>query len=352
MRLSNVMFGSLLILSGSVTGTAHQSTGEAATVRAIDVSGARPVLRAVEALRERYQVAITYEEPRYVYAQDLEDISYIHKGPVPSGVKLIAPRGGTIHFRYAEMNGKPQEDMASLIQRLLMEHAAQGGPLFDVRERTMPKGIQWNVVALKARGSSGDFVDQPDILGVPIFIPKERRTEAEFLKEMLQQLRTETGYPVVLGTVETRINWGTAELGADNVPARDALVSLFGREMVWDLNYDPEGGGKYVLNLLWTPRPPQPLNPFPPPPALTRPTGPGHIPPGAVLHQMTTRRGRMELQSKLAQAGYYTGAPSGEWDGATTEGLKKFQAANNLPVTGRLDFETIHKLGLDVGQPQ
>ncbi len=353
MKVIDTICAGILLLASTLasTVTAQQIPGEAATVRTIDVGTARPVLLATQILAERYHIPITYEEPRYINAQDLQDISYVHKGPVPRGVKLVAPRAGTIHFQYAEVNGKPQEDITSLIRRLLTEYAAQGGPVFDVRERTTPNGPEWNVVAVKARGSSGGFVDQPDILGALIFIPKARRSEREFLVEMLQQLRTETGYRVMLGTVETRIDLGTAELGADNVPARDVLVSLFGRSMVWGLNYDPEGDD-YVLNLVWTPRPRQPLNAFTlPSTPRPQPTGPTHIPMGAVMHMARMRGGIMHIQSVLAQAGYYNGEPTGQWDEKTINGLKQFQAANNLRVTGRLDPETIRKLGLDVVTP-
>jgi hypothetical protein len=254
-----ILAGLFAILIQLANTAAPQSTEQAATVKSIDINNARPVLRAVEALRERYHLAITYEEPRYVHPQDLQDMSYIHKGPVPAGAKLIAPRDQRIYFQYPEVNGKPQEDVTSLLRRLLAEFAAQGGPVFDVRERTLAKGTQWNVIARKARGSFGDLEDQPDILGVPIFVPKAQRTEGEFLREMLQQLRTTTGYRVALGQVDNNIHMGKAELGADNIPARDVLANLHGTEMVWDLNYDPEGEGKYVLNLVWT-APPQPYS--------------------------------------------------------------------------------------------
>jgi hypothetical protein len=252
MRPSGVVGHVILgILSATAAAAGLQSTGNEKIVRSIDVTDARPILRAVEALRERYHVAITYEDPRYANSQDLQDISYIHRGPLASGVKLIAPRGGTINFTYQEVSGKPQENVLSLIRRLLTEYAAQGGPVFDVLERTTPSGQEWNVIAMKARGADGAFSNQPDILGAHIFVPKAKRSIADMLVEMLQQLKTETGYRVVLGTTERGV--GTAELGADNVSARDVLLQLYGTSMVWDLNYDPEGEGMYVLNLLPNP---------------------------------------------------------------------------------------------------
>jgi hypothetical protein len=204
-------------------------------------------------------------------------------------------------------------------------------------------------VPIKARSEQGTLVNQPDVLGASIFIPKARRSEADFLGEVLSQLSTATGYQAIMGTVQTNLGIGTADLGADNVSARELLSQLAGTSLFWEFDYDPENGGRYVLNLGQVPRTPSALNAFTMVPASRpEPTGPGHIPTGAVLHRMSTTRGRMELQSKLAQAGYYTGEPNGQWDTNTIEALKKFQGANNLPITGRLDPETIRKLGIDI----
>ncbi len=53
-----------------------------------------------------------------------------------------------------------------------------------------------------------------------------------------------------------------------------------------------------------------------------------------------------EIQGKLAEAGYYSGQPSGRWDSATTAAMQKFQESQNLKPTGKLDALTLQKLGL------
>jgi hypothetical protein len=606
-----------VVLSLAANTAARQNAADSTTVRTIDVGTARPVLRAIEALRERYHVPITYEEPRYVYAQDLQDISYVHKGPVPAGVRLVAPRGGTIHFEYPEVSGKPQEGITVLIRRLVAGYAAQGGPVFDVRERSTAGGPEWNVVAVRARDKWGTFVDQPDILGALVSIPEAQRSASEFVTEILQQVRSVTGCEVRWSSDVGHFETWTEKFSAQGVSARDALVELFSQShtpIVWDMNHDPESN-RFILTFIRTPepenvfpvssppasqptgpigpkhmpsgaqtkdsgsavemidrtsgrslrdvleelerrysilityeeplyaslddvedrtsdlKPPLPkhrlwslksrtihfqyatlngkpqedttvllrrllnqyateggavfevrqrtlpggatewnvipvkakdysgkfadqpdvlctlinlhkgaqtlihmedeiqyqlnaagyqfevgatpfggfriefgtdhlparevlatmigkepivwqllydpasaaywLNVTPAPfvpngnlpannpqpylvarPAPVKATGTKHMPPAPVHHRMTTTWGRMELQSKLAQAGYYSGEPSGQWDEKTAEALKKFQAANNLPVTGKLDPDTIRKLGLDVITPR
>jgi putative peptidoglycan binding protein len=53
-----------------------------------------------------------------------------------------------------------------------------------------------------------------------------------------------------------------------------------------------------------------------------------------------------EIQSALAHGGYYQGDPNGKWDGNTIAALQKFQSANGLDSTGKLDAPSLQKLGL------
>ncbi len=53
-----------------------------------------------------------------------------------------------------------------------------------------------------------------------------------------------------------------------------------------------------------------------------------------------------EIQSALARGGYYQGDPNGKWDSNTISALQKFQSANNLNASGKLDAPSLQKLGL------
>jgi peptidoglycan hydrolase-like protein with peptidoglycan-binding domain len=53
-----------------------------------------------------------------------------------------------------------------------------------------------------------------------------------------------------------------------------------------------------------------------------------------------------EIQTALDQKGFYEGEPSGKWDARSVDAMKKFQAANGLPATGKLDAKSLQKLGL------
>lgn len=53
-----------------------------------------------------------------------------------------------------------------------------------------------------------------------------------------------------------------------------------------------------------------------------------------------------EVQSALARGGYYKTDPTGKWGADTVDALQRFQSANGLDVTGKLDALTLQKLGL------
>lgn len=53
-----------------------------------------------------------------------------------------------------------------------------------------------------------------------------------------------------------------------------------------------------------------------------------------------------EIQSALSRNGFYEGNLNGKWDSSSVTALQKFQSANGLDPTGKLDALSLQKLGL------
>ncbi|MGA9184845.1 MAG: peptidoglycan-binding domain-containing protein [Candidatus Acidiferrales bacterium] len=53
-----------------------------------------------------------------------------------------------------------------------------------------------------------------------------------------------------------------------------------------------------------------------------------------------------EIQSALSRGGYYDGDPNGKWDSNTIDAMQKFQSANGLTASGKIDSLSLQKLGL------
>jgi peptidoglycan hydrolase-like protein with peptidoglycan-binding domain len=95
-------------------------------------------------------------------------------------------------------------------------------------------------------------------------------------------------------------------------------------------------------------------------PAAAQTAMPTHKPPSTAAHTAHSRhhprepRGQSapapdritEIQTALARENAYQGDPTGVWDAATIDAMKRFQTAQNLPPTGKIDALTLQHLGL------
>jgi peptidoglycan hydrolase-like protein with peptidoglycan-binding domain len=53
-----------------------------------------------------------------------------------------------------------------------------------------------------------------------------------------------------------------------------------------------------------------------------------------------------EIQAALQKDGSYGGEPTGKWDAATSDAMKKYQEKNGVNPTGKIDAVSLNKLGL------
>jgi peptidoglycan hydrolase-like protein with peptidoglycan-binding domain len=53
-----------------------------------------------------------------------------------------------------------------------------------------------------------------------------------------------------------------------------------------------------------------------------------------------------DIQTALQKDGSYEGQPTGKWDAATTEAMKKYQDKNGISPPGKIDAVSLNKLGL------
>lgn len=60
----------------------------------------------------------------------------------------------------------------------------------------------------------------------------------------------------------------------------------------------------------------------------------------------------MQAQKILKDRGFYAGEQSGKLDDDTRAGLKKYQGAENIKVTGTLNKLTLEKMGVELTEKQ
>jgi peptidoglycan hydrolase-like protein with peptidoglycan-binding domain len=59
-----------------------------------------------------------------------------------------------------------------------------------------------------------------------------------------------------------------------------------------------------------------------------------------------------QAQAVLKSRGFFSGEPNGKLDDATREGLRKYQAAESIKVTGTLNKPTLEKMGIVLTERQ
>ena len=218
----------------------------------LSVDDPRPVAAAVKLLRDKYGLAITYEDPRFVYESDLVDeTDPKYRQAHPGGVRALTPKGGRLEISYAvsPVTGKPENPRATL-QMLLDAHASTGYP---GRFRIKLDSQYFHIIPAKIKNGSGEWVDQGSILDIPITFPKQERSVYITLKTITEALSQATQTKVGLNTgpvVNLFINTLTTQ-GASGEPARDILVRALestGRRFSWSLLYDP-GVKWFFLNV-------------------------------------------------------------------------------------------------------
>jgi hypothetical protein len=361
MRLCRLLITVFAFLAANGVPILAQTPAVGSTSKVISVNDPRPLSKALEALEHEYWIPITYEDPEYVHLSDTQDVTEAVSKHPENGVRVIIPKGGSFQFQYAIKNDKPQENIKSLIQRMLAEHAAQGGPIFDVQERLVKNqknGTEWHVIPVRFRNASGQFVDQLALLDNIVNIQQGKRGILDIIGDMCQQLSQVSGRRVGIGLVPMNVLGGyEVDYGATNRRARDVLAELLDKpgRMAWQLFYDP-GQHVYMLNIhvvanLSTSRFSAVRSPSAPPSgaklsATTSPSQPRMFLP-RLYGRVHTPEGISAIQSALAGAGYYKGQPTGVWDPATIDATKAYQIANKLNPTGVPDPLTVHKLNLD-----
>jgi hypothetical protein len=346
----------------------------------IQVTDPRPLAAALEVLEKKHGLAITYEDTVYSAPSDISDAAI---QPVTGKiVRIHVPKGGTFNFKYMTENGAPKEDSQALLRRMLTEYGDLGNPTFTLQEHVFERGprwhfpdnlhlSEWHVIPVKMRDKNGQLVQQPALLDNIVSVQQQRGTSGRALGEICQQLTALSGHEVMIGSMPLNYLANPQyqnDFGATNKPAREVLADLLGPSMVWKLFYDPEKD-RYIFSIHIAALPPRTTAVAPPAsnsdphsshsfsslsgmsdPAhpVSREEAYKHMSAAAARHYTLPKEQISQIQSVLANAGFYHGEPTRTWDSNTMEAMRNFQSANSLPPTGRWDGPTLQRLGVTV----
>jgi hypothetical protein len=234
---------------------ATRANGQTQT-EGIHVQDARPVQAAVNALLERYPIVITYEDPKYEFADDIVDLT--DRMPHPPKVRVLAPVGGVLQVSYEASKeiGQPVSMAATLNDIVRAKNTFETGGRFQVEQR----GDVFHVVPAQIRDAHGVWVNRGSILEAPISMTTPGMDGLELLGAVAKNVNEVSGIRVIVSaaglTNALRRYRGTVE--AKNEPARDVLLRTLhsiSPRLSWLLDYDPTFQ-YYVLNVVLAAEPP------------------------------------------------------------------------------------------------
>jgi hypothetical protein len=237
----------------------------------MSVTDSRPVAAAVQELVSRYGYVITYEDPRHIYEEDVEDVTSkvrkdLDKHPPGSAPRVIVPKGATLNFELPSTSLPNAQNIAVVLEHLVqVQQGARLGGHFRVER----DGEVFHVVPTEVRDRNGNWAAQGSIFDVRISLPMEGRNESEMLDAIVNAVSAKTSYKIYIGSgigegIVSASNPRPYQLGADNERAQDVLMRALAlvsdpsqgtwhpQRLTWQLFYD-NSLSAYFLNALSVP---------------------------------------------------------------------------------------------------
>jgi hypothetical protein len=240
---------------------------ESAPSEPLTIKDPRPIAEAVRRLVEKDGYVITYEDPRYAYAGDIQDItdqvSKPSHDPARARSRVIVPRGGSLSFETPSSNSA--SDIAAALNKIVASGGDTGAHFVIQRDADA-----FHVVPSDVRDRDGNWQPVGSILATPITLSPKKRTYSELMHDIAVEASQGAGVTV---TPFSSFGGGLHAHGAEpetysitaneepaSVVLTRALAAVGGKSaFYWLLLYDP-GDKKYVLNILPTRRtPPDPI---------------------------------------------------------------------------------------------
>jgi hypothetical protein len=198
------------------------------------VADPRPVSAAIDTLASKYGWLVTYEDPPYAYAADIEPV-------------MRVPLGGRFGITYVISPATLEPNETEVLQSTLEAARQSTGIVFEMRN----SAHRIHIVPAKVRDASGKLVQVIPVLDAHITLPDQNQNALGALVAICEAVSRMTGEHVIPGTTPLHFERIRTQIVAENRLAREVLSSLLDSiapNFSWSLYYDP-GDHDYALNI-------------------------------------------------------------------------------------------------------
>lgn len=217
----------------------------------VAVTSARPLVTALDLLRNKYGWSVNYEDPQFVGKADLaesNDARYVNSA---SGARPHIPNGGlfTMDFPVGGAVGPDeQKTLKALVEAY--NHSANPGR-YELRQQDQ----HFDVVGIAAHDGSGQIKGQTPPLDAIVTLAAKESSTIEAVTSICDQVSKLTSLSVSVGVYPQNLFSRPVKIAtAEKLEAREALYKIFARALAdkeqnisWRLLYDPDSQS-YVVN--------------------------------------------------------------------------------------------------------
>jgi hypothetical protein len=209
----------------------------------INADGPRPLLRALDALQEKYGWTVDYEDPQYPAESSL-----------PVNPRRRHPNAGSfrgesfsVEFKTGPTPDSRPDENSVLTTVVDAYNEGNAVAQFELRQndnnKDKNKDQRFDVVGIGVLDQDTTRSQQP-MLDLPITLAKEKRTTGQTIVLICQKLNEISKIPVTANADAGNVRGATVAVGGVGEPARVLLsrtLAAMGGRLSWRLLYDPSG---------------------------------------------------------------------------------------------------------------
>lgn len=228
----------------------------------IDIEGNTPLFDAIEGFMRLHQVRISYEDPIYEFAADMDDITMLRKDldkyPQGQAPRILYPRNTQFQAQYfLDTQSMTQGDITTALRQILDQYNRSD----RTAEFKLMEGIDiWHVVPVRIRDQSGIWKETTPLLDEIVHVSGGKTNFQKYVASMLQAACRARG---LQDWIFNEPSPQAISLPKGNFMLRDVLASQMTSNfpgLTWYLLYNPSDPPLRGMALKYYRIPPAPLD--------------------------------------------------------------------------------------------